>query len=310
MSDTIVIYHADCIDGFTAAWSFWMVHPEWEYYPAKHGYPAPDVTGKYVYFLDFSYKKPVLEDMLKTAKHITIIDHHKSTVKELEDFYHINLSSIFDMNKSGASLAWKYVNKIDDWEEIPSLIRYIEDYDLWRFKYKNTKRINSYLGSQPYDFNVWSSIYSTFEEEDADEIDTILAIGESLINKQTKDVNFFLTKKFRYVIGEIETWLVNAPFWLASDIGHELSLTNPFGATYYYDGQKYIFSLRSNESNPECLDVSEIARTYGGGGHRNAAGFELASPLLIIDPKRLENAYTLIDSKPELISLIEEFNNG
>jgi nanoRNase/pAp phosphatase (c-di-AMP/oligoRNAs hydrolase) len=73
---------------------------------------------------------------------------------------------------------------------------------------------------------------------------------------------------------------------LASDIGHELAKDNPFGATYYYDGQKYIFSLRSDDNNPEAVDVSKIAKFYEGGGHKNAAGFELESLLILIDPKK------------------------
>ena len=40
-NNTIVIYHANCTDGFTAAWAAWLTHPDWEYIPIKYGYPLP-----------------------------------------------------------------------------------------------------------------------------------------------------------------------------------------------------------------------------------------------------------------------------
>ena len=75
-------------------------------------------------------------------------------------------------------------------------------------------------------------------------------------------------------------WIVNAhglaancPPHLASDVGHELAVqSGTFGLLWYInkDG-KCLCSLRSNGDH----DVSAIAKAFGGGGHRNAAGFEV-----------------------------------
>lgn len=55
---TIVIYHADCPDGFGAAFAAWLVFGDSaQYVPARFGEPAPDVRGKEVYILDFSRQK-------------------------------------------------------------------------------------------------------------------------------------------------------------------------------------------------------------------------------------------------------------
>ena len=63
----IVIYHSNCADGFTAAWVIWYKHPDWEFYPGKYQEEPPDVTGREVYFVDFSYKRPVILEMAKKA---------------------------------------------------------------------------------------------------------------------------------------------------------------------------------------------------------------------------------------------------
>ena len=59
---TVVIYHGDCIDGFTSAWAFRTLNPSVEvtYVPAKHGDAPPAVTGAGVYVLDFAYPRPIL----------------------------------------------------------------------------------------------------------------------------------------------------------------------------------------------------------------------------------------------------------
>ena len=63
----------------------------------------------------------------------------------------------------------------------------------------------------------------------------------------------------------------NCPPHLQSDVGHELAnQSGTFGLLWSIDkdGQCKC-SLRSNGE----YDVSAIAKAFGGGGHRNAAGF-------------------------------------
>ena len=119
-----VIYHANCTDGFGAAFSAWkLLGNKAEYYAAKHGDPPPDVTGKSVAILDFSYNNATTKQMIKDAKDLIILDHHKSAVIELHDI----TCAEFDMNHSGAVLAWNFFHP---GKESPKFIRYIEDLSL------------------------------------------------------------------------------------------------------------------------------------------------------------------------------------
>lgn len=85
MSDrpVTVIYHANCSDGFCAAWVLRMLYPAAEFVPASYGEPPPDVAGKRVVIADFSYKRPVMRQILSSAHSVTVLDHHKTAEAEL-----------------------------------------------------------------------------------------------------------------------------------------------------------------------------------------------------------------------------------
>ena len=68
-----------------------------------------------------------------------------------------------------------------------------------------------------------------------------------------------------------KVYAINVPDMFASDIGNELALrTNSFGIVWSEDDKGIRVSLRSVKD----FDVSEIAKKYGGGGHKGAAGFK------------------------------------
>lgn len=85
MAKPLVIYHGNCADGFGAAWCFWNKYgDEYEFHPGVYQEPPPDVADRDVYLVDFSYKRPGLLEMAKTAESITVIDHHKSAIEDLK----------------------------------------------------------------------------------------------------------------------------------------------------------------------------------------------------------------------------------
>jgi len=284
----IFIYHSPCDDGFGAAWA---VHQRWgddvEYWPATYGKPAPDVTGKRVLIGDFSYKRDVLAEMAMTAKSIVIIDHHKTAKEDLQDipppcFGMDNLDigielkpplwAEFDMNKSGARLVWEFCHP---GAEVPHLIRYIEDRDLWRFAYLETRAVSLWLRSYAYDFEGWTILADSLERNLEATVANAKSIERFYDQKLMEIVREARTEK----INGIEVPVVNCSWAFASDAAHELLKANPeapFAACYYDRGDgARSYSLRSEDHR---ADVSAIARRYGGGGHRNAAGFEVPLP--------------------------------
>jgi oligoribonuclease NrnB/cAMP/cGMP phosphodiesterase (DHH superfamily) len=241
-----------------------QVFREAEFYGATHGEPPPDVTGRIVYILDFSYKRAVLEKMLKIALHITVLDHHKSAQADLDGLSYDNLNVVFDMDRSGAGIAWDY---FFDRISRPVQIHHVEDRDLWKFNIPNTKEFAAAMFSYDYTFENWD-----FLMDDAN-YERLIAEGAAIERKHLKDVIELLsTTKRTMKIAGYEVPVANVPYQFASDAGNILAEGQPFAATYYDDAQYRRFSLRSK---PDGLDVSEIASKLAGGGHKNASGFRV-----------------------------------
>lgn len=259
---TICIYHGNCADGFGAAWAVRKAIPSAEFFPATYQEPPPDVTGKDVVMVDFSYKRPVLLDMASVANSIVILDHHKSAAEDLIDLPG-NVIAIFDMERSGARMAWDHFFPAD---EPPKLIEHIEDRDLWRFALPGTREIQANVFSYPYDFDVWDELMAT-------DPDKLRIEGAAIERKHHKDIQELLkVTQRRMVIGGFDVPVANLPYTLSSDAGHEMAKGEPFAACYWDTPDGRVFSLRSA---PEGQDVSAIAKQYGGGGHRAAAGFKV-----------------------------------
>lgn len=274
----LVIYHGNCADGFAAAWAIWTLHTDWEFHAGKYQEPPPDVTGRDVILVDFSYKRPVLEAMAPHARTILILDHHKSAAEDLAGYpppphggydpagwYEESLQTIytvFDMQRSGAGITWDYFHPD---EPRPALLNHVEDRDLWRFALSGTREIQAAVFSYPYEFAVWEDLMRGTERLD------LMAEGMAIERKHHKDIAELLGVVTRTMtIGGHDVPVANLPYTLTSDAGHALAKGQPFAGCYWDTPAGRVFSLRST---PEGLDVSAIAAQYGGGGHRDASGF-------------------------------------
>lgn len=276
----LCIYHGNCADGFGAAWAVRKALPDAEFYAATHQNPPPDVTGRKVVIVDFSYKRPVLEEMATKAQSILILDHHKSAMEDLAGYPappedipdhrgwlpDSGVYVRFDMERSGAMLAWDHFHAGPP----PRLLEHIQDRDLWRFALPRTREIQAAVFSYSYDFDVWDQLVASFDSFG----DTNLAVeGAAIERKHHKDIAELVgVTKRRMVIGGVDVPVASLPYTLSSDAGHMMAHDEPFAACYWDTPDGRVFSLRSNDDGQ---DVSDIAKLYGGGGHRSAAGFRV-----------------------------------
>lgn len=269
MSKPIVIYHKGCIDGVAAAWCFWRLFGNnLEYFPGVYQEAPPDVSGRVVYLVDFSYKRAVVEELCKTAEKVFLIDHHKSALEDLEGISAPNFYSASDLGFSGCMLAWRYLNG----EDLPPLfLEYIEDRDLWKFKLPDCKSIMMALFSYPITFETFDDLYKM---STTDFLRKMTAEGTAILRKYDLDLETAIKATKRIVIFEgYQVPIANLNGLFASDAGNQMAVDYPFSVTYYDSELHRNFSLRSLEIG---ADVSVIAATYGGGGHKHAAGFKVA----------------------------------
>ncbi len=292
----LCIYHGNCADGFTAAWVVRKAFGgEIDFYPGVYQNLPPDVAGRDVILVDFSYKRDVLMTMARTAHTITILDHHKTAAEDLHVFCQSNypqrrdemsmschefrtycdfhgmtpIRAVFDMNRSGARIAWDH---FFPGLEPPLMLRHVEDRDLGRFAIQFTREVQANVFSYPYDFGLWDTLMMV--GEDRDKYLRFKREGEAILRKHFKDIDELLgvvTRRMR--IGGHVVPIANLPYTLVTDAGGKLAEGMPFAGCYWDTRDGRVFSLRST---PDGLDVSDVAKQYGGGGHARAAGFRVS----------------------------------
>ena len=286
---TICIYHANCADGFTAAWVVRdALGADIQFIPAGYGDTPPDVTGADVIIVDFSYKRDVLTTMALTARSILILDHHKTAQADLSGLpaphsnsYADHMSglaleiengrdprtprAIFDMDRAGAQITWDFFQG----GARPNLVDVTADRDLWRWQIPRSRELNAVIGSHEMTFDIWDDLSARLQA-DAD-IGHMADEGKAILRAQDKLVRQIIATSCQtMVIGGHTVPVAPAPYALASDTAGTMAMGQPFAATYVDTPNGRAFSLRSRGDG---ADVSAIAKSYGGGGHRNAAGF-------------------------------------
>lgn len=251
---TLILYHAECADGFGAAWAIWRRYPKAEYRPVKHGEAPPaNLAGHHIVMVDFSYNRTMLEAMAKDAASLVVLDHHITAEQALADLPY----AYFDLNKSGAVLGWEWAHD----EPAPWLLRYIQDKDLWQWALPNSREISAALASYPFDFELWTR----FEQRELErEGRAILRYENELVTKLASHAT--LVEFEGATVPSVQSSV------LTSQIGERLSAEHPFCVIWHDRNNRRYFSMRSREDG---TDVGAIAASFGGGGHTHAAGFSV-----------------------------------
>lgn len=286
----LILYHNACPDGWCAAYICKTRYPEAELVPLNHGLNETQLhnlfvkcADKDIIMVDYSLRTRELNDQLNvTAKSFRILDHHKTAQAVLKSAPY----ATFDMKRSGAGLAWDYLFGIDsfadddEWVRRPWWVNYTEDQDLWNWALPNSEEINAYLMTRPRTVEEWNEIAQM------DQMDAQLGgIGvRAYIEYYTRSVvaeaqeglwlpempaSPFATPQLM-----LKTAVLNIPYVGVSEAGSALCKAGyPVALLWFERGDGITqFSLRGDGT----VDVSAIAKSFGGGGHANAAGFQLS----------------------------------
>lgn len=254
----LVVYHGDCPDGFGAAFAAWKRYGDGaDYVPVSHGEPPPNAKGRHVLMADFAYDRDTTERLATASASLVVLDHHRSAASELADLPYC----LFDMNRSGAVMAWQYLHET----EVPALLRYVQDRDLWRHDLPESEEVSAALRAHDFDFKTWDAI----------DVEQLRVEGRALLRYQRRMVERVAAHaQLVDILGTVVP-TVNSPV-LQSELGDLLAAGHPFAGVWWQgSGDAARWSLRST---PGGVDVSLIASRYGGGGHRTAAGFKGPAP--------------------------------
>ena len=261
--EIIVLYHAECMDGFSAAWAAWKKFDDMaEYIPVYYGKASPEgLIGKEIYTLDFSYPEDVAGKLMSVNKRLTAIDHHAGSEKATR----MTQEALFDNNHSGAFLAWQYFHPD---QAPPKFLLNVEDSDLFKFLLPDTTALVAYAGIFLGDFEKWDQIVADIENDSKKK--EYIDKGNLLLDYQKSIFQNLMAQKQKVRFGDQEAYMVNGPRMFRSEVGHDLAeLTQGMGIYWYQEKDRIHVSLRSVPN----FDVSEVARKFGGNGHKNAASF-------------------------------------
>lgn len=199
---------------------------------------------------------------------------------------------VLDNNKSGALLAWEFFHPDT---EVPRLIRLIDDRDRWQFRYGSDSRaLHAALQlEKPWTFERWAHYTSSIT------LAQLLQQGASALYVYERQIAEAIKRAERCIIAAsivdpdgvrrltASGLAVNSPIH-QSEIGNALAdASGTYGMVWHYDAEsgRANCSLRSIGE----YDVSAIAKQFGGGGHRNAAGFNIDMPRLLAWLRRYDH---------------------
>lgn len=300
----IVYYHNPCSDGIAGAWCAWNYFEEGsiEYHGCK---PDEDIMQKLlkrrteltnitIYFIDVLPIRDI-PGLCAIAKQVVIMDHHKTNQEYIDTLPKLdNLVVHFDLERSGAQIAWDYFNP---GFSHPWFIDYIGDRDLWTWKLPNSRAINSGLQNQGH-LDSLGKFYTFCRENKDTDTETVmkqmLNCGNAIESYQKRIITQATENAVLLCFNEpksglkTQCWAGNITPDLVSDLGNVLAErelpdgTKPMFSviySYYILNDEYRLSLRSSDKNPQSADVSAIAKRMDvrGGGHKHAAGCKVSS---------------------------------
>lgn len=230
-----------------------------------------------VIFADITPTMENLELLMNITKNITIIDHHESSLRDLQKAGLV-FPGIQTADGIGAcALVWDWCWKESPKPAIPYGIRCIAEYDGWDRTPENKM---FYFGLQtiatfPTHRN-WDKILS----DDHNMCQAILNVGRNvlayLVPWYKRVIRSYSIKgSIEAVVSEgiqyprynalfINQGAVDGSIFDDVEERYDVYIRGVFGKN-----QRWLISLTTNSGD---VDVSLIARMFGGGGHKKAAG--------------------------------------
>jgi len=266
-----IFYHAHCNDGFTAAWVVWRKYgSDAQYVPCQYNDTPPPVSpDDKVIVVDFSFPRDILLSWQSLGTEILVLDHHKTAAEQL-----LGLEfALFDQSKCGSVLTWEHFFPNIP---VPLMLQYVQDRDLWHKALPHTEEVYAAMRSIPQEFEQWEKLYQLSDEEF---LQQMIEIGTPILERRQLEIKQLASKAKIQDLAGYQVPVAYAPkYW--SDVASillEQYPQMPFAACWRDQEQADQTVVRNWElrsRKDEDFDVSKVAKEHGGGGHKNAAGFQ------------------------------------
>ena len=280
-------YHYKDIDGYFSGAVLKYKYPDielrgWDYKDEVPSFESMDGFDEII-LIDITFPFDILQE-LGTKTKLTVIDHHVSFKKQVDNHLqighdvvtdnlkYITFEYIYDDKLSACELGFKYY-----FGYIPPIVELVGKYDTWRangtyewdtvvlpMKYYLYGKVN-----KPEDVkNYWFDKYS------GDIVDNMLEIGKSIMEYERKmDESKTNSYAFEREAYGLRALCINTNFMSSETMITKFdSSKHDIMIGFAYNGNNWGISLRSIGDK---IDVSEIAKLRGGGGHKSSSGFQV-----------------------------------
>ena len=282
-------FHSKDMDGYFSGAVLKYKYPDielrgWDYKDEVPSFESMDGFDEII-LIDITFPFDILQE-LGTKTKLTVIDHHVSFKKQVDNHLqighdvvtdnlkYITFEYIYDDKLSACELGFKYY-----FGYIPPIVELVGKYDTWRangtdewdtvvlpMKYYLYGKVN-----KPDDVkNYWFDKYS------GDIVDSMLEIGESIMEYERK-MDESKTNSYAFVREAygLRALCINTNFMSSETMITKFdSSKHDIMIGFAYNGNNWGVSLRSVGDK---VDVSQIARERFGGGHSQSAGFQVVT---------------------------------
>ncbi len=258
-------YHSSDLDGICSAAIVKHRHPECECIPINYGYKDDVfdsiVENEIVYMVDFSATREDMKKIIDKTIYFTWIDHHKTAIEKCDG---LEISGFREIGKAGCELTWEYL--FPD-SVIPNAVYYLGRYDVWDHSNKKTLPFQYGMRSENLipESHMWGNLF------DNQGFLSILNKGYVIYDYQISQNKLFARSSFESEFNGLRVICINRSY-TNSQVFDSVYDSEKHDAmlTFSFNGEKWTYSIYSTKKE---IDVSEIAKSYGGGGHAGAAGF-------------------------------------
>lgn len=273
------IYHSKDLDGICCGAIMRLKYPNAILYGYHYGDPIPEIPkGMPVVMADVSMPMDAMRGICENSNgEFTWIDHHVSAIKDFEDSGYQQIKAVLDTRYAACELTWTHFFPE---HRMPYPVRMLGIYDTWR---QNERMYNWDRVIMPFQYGMRSIVglnVDAFPKSflsqpylSMSHFEDIIHIGDTILIYQKEQDRLLCNKSFVHEFEGYRAICLNAgggsnTFESVFDPEkHDLMLL------FIYSSKGWTISLRSVSDD---VDVSAIAKKYGGGGHKKAAGCQIS----------------------------------
>ena len=267
-------YHSADLDGKCSGAIVKMCDPFVQMIGVDYGEPFPwglIKPDERIYMVDFTIE-PV-EEMLRLAEQCDLIwiDHHKSPIMAGIDFGHVK--GVRQIGEAACELAWEWFRQQWKVGPMPLVVRLLGRYDVWDLSARpNILEFQYGMRCRQCDPEKNRSFWRQLFGNDPELVWAIISDGKAILKYvEQREREYAKKSVFEVDFEGCQFIACNRQF-----SGSKLfdSVYDPMRhdgmMVFGWQGKYWKVGLYTDKPG---FDMSELAKLYGGGGHKAAAGF-------------------------------------